>query len=219
MTGADMQSESAVAPRTSRALAIVAVLGGMALTGALLGVLWAWIAPPINGVVALTRAGNRVHAYLGYQAEHFFVAAAMLLGLLAVLAVVAPVLAWQWRAHRGPTMVAALAAGAVAAAGLAAVCGATLVHGRYAGVDVDAAPVTPENRVYYFTEAPAVFFGHSPWQIVATLLQPAALAALVYALLAAATPRDDLGGYPTVDQAGSAPSATATAGGAPLAGR
>ena len=71
--------------------------------------------------------------------------------------------------------------------------GAALVHWRYGSVVFETAPVTPENRVYYFTEAPAVFFGHAPLQIAATLLFPGALAALVYSLLAAATPRDDLG--------------------------
>ena len=79
--------------------------------------------------------------------------------------------------------------------GAAAGVGAALVHWRYGSVVFETAPVTPENRVYYFTEAPAVFFGHAPLQIAATLLFPGALAALVYSLLAAATPRDDLGAW------------------------
>ena len=73
------------------------------------------------------------------------------------------------------------------------------MRARYGVVDIDAAPVTPEHRVHYFTEAPSVFFGHSPLQIAATLLVPAAAAALVYALIAVSTPRDDLGAYPPVD--------------------
>ena len=52
------------------------------------------------------------------------------------------------------------------------------------------------NRVHYFSEAPGVFAGHGPLQIAVTLLLPAALAALTYSLLAVATPRDDLGGWP-----------------------
>jgi hypothetical protein len=44
-----------------------------------------------------------------------------------------------------------------------------------------------------------VFFGQGPLQIAVTLLLPAALAALVYALLAAAAPRDDLGAWPVDD--------------------
>ena len=45
-----------------------------------------------------------------------------------------------------------------------------------------------------------MFFGHTPLQIAATLLLPAALAALVYALLAVATPRDDLGAWPAMER-------------------
>ena len=58
--------------------------------------------------------------------------------MLGVLAVVAAVLVWQWRAHRGPVMVAALAVGAAAAAGAAAGVGAVLVHWRYGAIDIAA---------------------------------------------------------------------------------
>jgi hypothetical protein len=53
--------------------------------------------------------------------------------------------------------------------------------------------------VAYFTEAPPVFPGHHPLQIAVMLLLPAALAALVYGLMTAATPRDDLGAWPPED--------------------
>jgi hypothetical protein len=66
-------------------------------------------------------------------------------------------------------------------------------------VAFDAVPLTGENPVYYFTEAPPVFFGRAPLQIACTLLLPASTAALVYAIPAAAISRDDLGGYPAVD--------------------
>jgi hypothetical protein len=85
----------------------VTVIIGLAVTGAVVGALWAWAAPAVHGVVALSRSGNRVHAYLGHEADHFFVAAFLMLGMLTVVAVVAPVLIWQWRAHRGPLMVVA----------------------------------------------------------------------------------------------------------------
>ena len=179
------------------AAAVVAV--SLAVVGALAGALWAWLAPPVHGVVALTKSGTRAHAYLGAEADHFFVAAFLMVGILAVAAVVAAVAAWQWRAHRGPLMVAALTVGAMLGAGAAGGIGAALVRARYGVVDIDAAPVTPEHRVHYFTEAPSVFFGHSPLQIAATLLVPAAAAALVYALIAVSTARDDLGAYPPVD--------------------
>ena len=38
-----------------------------------------------------------------------------------------------------------------------------------------------------------MFFARGPWQVATTLLFPAAVAALTYALMAVATPRDDLG--------------------------
>ncbi|OHU93325.1 DUF2567 domain-containing protein [Mycobacterium talmoniae] len=196
--GAGRQQPRQAAPRTTRPRALALVLGGLALVGVAVGALWSWLAPPIHGVVALTRDGDRVHAYLGPESDHFFVAAALMLGLLGVVAVVAAALVWQWRAHRGPEMVVALSAGLLAAAAAAMAAGAVLVRLRYGVVDVDGAPVTPDHRVHYFTEAPPVFFGHTPLQIAASLLLPAATAALVYALGAASNARDDLGGYPPV---------------------
>ena len=187
------------APRISRGRAALIVVVGLAVAGALIGALWAWIAPPIHGVVALTRDGDRVRAYLGNEADHFFIAAFLFVGLLTVVAVVSAVLVWQWRAHRGPVLVAALAIGSAAAAGAAAGVGAVLVRWRYGTIDIAAAPISPEHRVHYVTEAPAVFFGHSPLQIAMTILFPAAMAALVYALIAVSTSRDDLGSWPPVE--------------------
>jgi hypothetical protein len=190
------------APGISRRAAAIRVFVGLLAAGAVVGALWAWLAPPIQGVVALTRAGDRVRAYLGNDSDHFFLGAFLQVGLLGVLAVVATVLVWQWRAHRGPVQVAALAAGMVAAAGVAAGVGAALVQWRYGSVDVDAAPVSEANRVHYVMEAPAVFFGHGPLVIAAGILLPAAVAALIYALLTASTSRDDLGAWPPVEYAG-----------------
>jgi hypothetical protein len=187
-----------MAPRISRRRAATLVVAGMTAVGVLLGALWAWLAPSVHGVIALTRAGERVQTYLGDEADHFFVAAFLMLGLLWVVAVVTAVLVWQWRAHRGPLMVAALSIGAVLAATAATTVGAVLARLRYPPVDIDTAPVSPDQRVYYFTEAPSVFFGPAPLQMAASLLIPAATAALVYAMFAVSTARDDLGGYPRV---------------------
>jgi hypothetical protein len=77
--------------------------------------------------------------------------------------------------------------------------GAALAHCRYGTPDHQGVALTQENRVHYFTEAPGVFPGHGPLQIAVTLLLPAALAALTYSLMAVATPRDDLGGWPVGD--------------------
>jgi hypothetical protein len=196
-------------PHISRRRAALIVVVGLAVVGAAAGAVWAWLAPPIHGVVALTRDGERIRAYLGNEADHFFISAFLVVGMLAVLAVVAAVLVWQWRAHRGPVMVAALTIGLAAAAGAAAGVGALLVRWRYGTIDVAAAPVSPEHRVHYVVEAPAVFFGHPPLQIAATVLFPAAIAALVYALTAVATARDDLGAWPPVEQPVIGPGVTA----------
>lgn len=197
-------------PRTSRRRAVIAIAAALLIAGVLVGGLWAWIAPPIHGMVALTHDGDRVHDYLGDDAEHFFVAPFLMLGLLNVVAAVAAVLAWQWRAHRGPGMVTGLCAGMVIAAGAAVGVSVLLVHLRYGAVDFAAVPVSHDHPVHYFTEAPPVFFGRTGWQVACTLLVPASTAALVYAVPVAATARDDLGGYPAVEpsyrQAASAPS-------------
>lgn len=173
------------------------VFAGTALAlspaGALLGALWAGIAAPIHAVVAKTRAGERVHEYLGTESEHFFDDPCLLLGLLTALAVVGAVLGWQWRRQRGPEMVVALSVGMAAAAAAACAVGAVLVRLRYGETDFDAIPLSGNPAVAYVVEAPPVFFSRGPLQVAATLLWPAATATLVYALLAAADARDDLG--------------------------
>nr|WP_083562175.1 DUF2567 domain-containing protein [Mycobacterium malmoense] len=174
-------------------------------TGVVIGGLWAWIAPPIHAVVAITRAGERVHDYLGSESGHFFDAPCLMLGLLTVLAVVAPVLAWQWRGRRGPAMVAGLSIGMVTAAAVASAIGAALVRLSYGALNFDAVPLSGRPSVAYVIEAPPVFFSHGPLQVAATLLWPAGIAALVYALLAAANARDDLGALPVTDQPLQAP--------------
>jgi hypothetical protein len=204
--------QTGAAPRISRRRAAITVTAGLLPVGALVGALWAWLAPPIKGAVVLTHSGERLHEYLGSEADHFFVSAFLMLGLLNVVAAVAAVLAWQWRPHRGPGMVTGLCTGAVIAAGAAVGVGVLLAHLRYGTPNFAAAPVSHEHPLYYVTEAPSVFFGPFWLQSACTLLIPAATAALVYAVPVAATARDDLGGYPAVktvyprpDSAGSAP--------------
>lgn len=186
-------------PRISLKRAAASVVIGLVLAGVLLGAVWAWIAPPIQGIVALTRSGDRVRGFLGDESDHLFLGAFVMTGLLVWLAIVAATLVWQWRVHRGPVMVAALAFGSVAAAGVATGVGAALALWRYGPVDVAGAPVSPEHRVHYVTEAPAVLFGHSPLQIAAMVVVPAGVAAFVYALCSLTTPRDDLGAWPPIE--------------------
>lgn len=187
-------------PRISRGRAAVTVVVGLTLAGAAVGALWAWIAPPIQGVIALTKSGERVHVALGAESDNFFNSAFLLTGLVVVVAVVAAELVWQWRAHRGPLLCAALAAGSVAAYGAAAAVGALIVRARYDVIDIAGAPISPEHRVVYVTEAPAVFFSHSGWVIATSALFPVAMAALVYSIIAVSSSRDDLGGWPPEDQ-------------------
>ncbi|OBA74681.1 hypothetical protein A5641_27080 [Mycobacterium sp. 1554424.7] len=189
-------SEPAGVPRKARARAVVTVALGLAATGLAIGGLWAWIAPPIRAVVAITRAGERVHDYLGTESQHFFVAPCLLLGLLTVLAVVGAVLMWQRRRHRGPAMVLGLTLGMVLAAAVAAGTGALLVRLRYGALNFDAVPLSGSPSVAYVIQAPPVFFALDVSQVAVTLMWPAGIAALVYALLAAADARDDLGGLP-----------------------
>jgi hypothetical protein len=193
--------DEAAPPRISRNRAAVTVFVGLALAGAVMGALWSWIAPPAHGVIALTKSGERVHAYLGNEADNFFIGGFLLVGLVVALAVVTAVLVWQWRPHRGPVLAAALAIGSVAAAGAAAGVGALIARARYDVIDIAGAPISPEHRVHYVTEAPPVFFAHSPLLIAASALFPAAMAALVYALIAVSTSRDDLGGWPPEEPA------------------
>lgn len=183
-------------PRISRRGAMIRVVGALILAGVLVGVVWSFLAPPVQGVVALTRGGDRVRGYVGEDADHLFLAATLMVGLLTILAVTSAAAVWKWREHRGPEMVAALSAGLLLAAGAAAGVGAAIVGSRYDTVDVEGAPVTTAHRVHYVTEAPGVFFGHSPFLIAATIVFPAGIAALAYAIGALSTTRDDLGAWP-----------------------
>lgn len=187
------------APTVSQGRAALTIVVGLALAGAGVGALWAVLAPPIHGVIALARSGDRIKAVLGAESDNWFTSAFLVVGMLSVLAVVGAVLVWQWRSHRGPRMAVALVVGSVAAAAATTGVGTLTAHLRYGGVDVAGAPVSEQQRVHYITEAPAVFFGHSPLQIAATLLFPAAVAAIVYLLAAVATPRDDLGAWPPIE--------------------
>ena len=194
-------SEPAGVARASRLRAIAITALGVSATGALIGGLWAWIAPPIRAVVAITHEGERVHDYLGTESQHFFDAPCLMLGLLTMLAVVATVLAWQWREHRGPAMVIGLSIGMVTAAAIASATGAVLLRLSYGALNFDAVPLSGRSSMAYVIQAPPVFFSQGPLQVAVTLMWPAAIAALTYALLAAANARDDLGGLPVVDQA------------------
>lgn len=198
MTEGVSRLETIAPPKLSHRAAALRVVVGLTLAGALGGLLWAYLAPPVDAVVALTKKGQRIHGYFGDESDRVFLGGALAVGFLTVIAVVAATVVWQWRAHRGPLLAGALALGNVAAAGALTGVGAVVAHWRYGTPDLAAAPLTPEHRVGYVVEAPPVFFGHSPWVIVTTLFFPAGIAALVYLFCTLATKRDDLGAWPPV---------------------
>jgi hypothetical protein len=163
----------------------------MALAGVLAGAVWAWLAPASHSAVVVNKSGKRLHEYLGNEADHYFDSAVMMVGLLVGLAVVSAVLVWQWRQRRGPAMVIGLTAGGVALAAAATGTGAGLVRLRYGHTDIGA--VAADHKLHYITEAPTVFLGHTPLQVLTVLLLPAAAATLTYGMMAAASAHDDLG--------------------------
>jgi Protein of unknown function (DUF2567) len=174
------------------------VPAGMALGGVAAGAVWAWLAPASHSAVVVTKSGKRLHEYLGNEADHYFDAAVMMVGLLVGLSVVSAVLVWQWRQRRGPAMVIGLTAGGVALAAAATGTGAGLVRLRYGHTDIGAVPA--DHKLHYITEAPGVFLGHTPLQVLTVLLLPAAAAALTYGMMAAASAHDDLGVEPSVPE-------------------
>jgi Protein of unknown function (DUF2567) len=188
-------------PRLSHVAAGVRVVLALTVLGVVVGAAWAWLAPPIQIVLAMTKSGDRVRGYVGDESDLVFLGAFLMTGLLFVVAVSTAVAAWQWRPHRGPVLVGALSLGALASAGAAAGVGAALARWRYGTVDLAAAPISPEHRIHYTLEAPAVFFGHTPLQIAASVVFPAGVAALVYAMCALSTKRDDLDAWPPIEVA------------------
>ena len=191
--------ETVAPPRLSHRAAALRVVIALAVSGALAGAVWALVAPAVHGAVVLNRKGERVSGYIGDEADRVFLGASLMVGFLAVLAVVAAVAVWQWRAHRGPVIAAGLVLGGLAAGALAPSVGAALARWRYGTIDIGSVPVSPEHRIFYTTEAPSVLFGHSPWLIAATVCFPAGVAALVFALCALASKRDDLDAWPPVE--------------------
>src|SRR5258705_11005789 len=95
-------------PRISRRRAVAVTVAGLTVVGALVGALWAWLAPPIHGLVALTKRGERVKAFLGNESDHFFVAAFLIVGMLGALDVVSAALRSRARRRLAPVVVGAL---------------------------------------------------------------------------------------------------------------
>ncbi|WP_078288091.1 DUF2567 domain-containing protein [Mycobacterium sp. D16R24] len=185
-------------PRFSHLRAAAIVLGGLTAAGALVGALWSVIAPGVHGAIADTRDNGRVFVHLGNEADNYFIATTMLMGMATVVAVIVSAAAWQWRSHRGPMMVGALTLGALAGSEVAAGVGAALVRLRYGVLDIAGARLEEGHRIKYVVEAPAVFYGHTTAQIAVTLALAPCLAAVTYMFCVVACARDDLDAWPPV---------------------
>ncbi|MFD6198970.1 DUF2567 domain-containing protein [Mycobacteriaceae bacterium NPDC060252] len=196
VTVASGTADEVAPPRFSHLRAATIVFGGLTVAGALVGALWSVIAPGVHGAIADTRDNGRVFVHLGNEADNYFIATTILIGMAAVVAVVVSAAAWQWRAHRGPIMVGALTVGALAGSAVAAGVGAALVRLRYGLLDIAGAQLDEGHRIKYVVEAPAVFYGHTPAQIAVTLALAPCLAAVTYMFCVVACARDDLDAWP-----------------------
>lgn len=139
----------------------------IAATGAPLALVWWLIAPKVPIVV--TSAGP---VYVNYETEQFMSADGWFVTLGAAAGLVTAIVCWlAVRYHRGPAMLGALAAGSVAAAGLATWLGSQI--GR---VDYD----------YLLHHAPTGSIFYHPIALGAKggLLVEAVLAVFVYTLIA-----------------------------------
>ncbi|MDF2830381.1 MAG: hypothetical protein K0R01_3664, partial [Mycobacterium sp.] len=94
-----MLPEDPAAPRVTRRRAAATVVLGLALAGVAVGALWAVLAPPVAGVVGLTRAGDRVRGFVGDAADQLFLGAFLIPGMVSVVAIVTAAAVWRWRAH------------------------------------------------------------------------------------------------------------------------
>ena len=191
-TAGEFGEEPSQPPHHGAAFRRAAGDGALTLAGAAVGRCGRGWPRRCTGVVALSKTGERVHAYLGNEADHFFVAAALLLGMLTVLAAVSAVAVWQWRAHRGPVMVAALTIGSALGGWPPA------GSGRPWPIDATAStsPRTgdPGQPVPLLHRGAVGFFGHSPVQMATGLPVPAAGRRRGVYVAGRCATHDDLGG-------------------------
>jgi hypothetical protein len=114
---------------------VIAILVAL---GALLGVGWArWSRTPTRGLIYTG------HAIIPDQTEGFISSDARFVVLTGVTGLLAGLLAWRWRAPRGPVAVAALAVGGVLGALVTSLVGAVLGGGRATGAINTVVPRLP----------------------------------------------------------------------------
>ena len=128
--------------RVDRRAALI-VAGATVLGGAVVGVLWALIAP----VRPVVQVGGDA-APLDGEGVGGFDATALLVLLVLALGVLAGGLAWRWREHRGPAVLVAVVVGALLGTTVAVAVG-TLVASP-----ADALPVLLDRSAASATRAP-----------------------------------------------------------------
>lgn len=151
------------------------IVGALTVLGALAGVVWALLAPAVRVLVVAEDRG----VVLTGENLHPFDAVAIFVGIGVVLGVLSAVVVWGMRRVRGPGALAGLVIGSGLGAGAAALVGMGVaglrfpdVHGPAVGTIVSQPPGLS-----------------TPMVLVA---QPLA-AALIYLLVVALSPHDDLG--------------------------
>lgn len=139
------------------------------------GVVWALLAPAVHMLVVAEGRG----VVLTTESLHRFDALAIFVGVTLVVGVLTAVLLWGMRRLRGPATVAALALGSLFGASVAALVGLGVARLRFPA---------PEGAAVDSVVAAAPGLS-TPLVLI---VQPFA-AALVYLLLVALSPDDDLG--------------------------
>lgn len=162
-------------PRRTGTRATLQIAAASILVGCLAGIVWAFLAPAVRMLVVDEDRG----VVLTGESLHRFDAVAIVVGIGLVLGVLSAVVVWGMRRFRGPGAVAALLLGSALCAGATAVVGVSVARVRVPDVDSPAVGTI-------VAVAPGL---STPMVLVA---QPLA-AALVYLLLVALSPHDDLG--------------------------
>ncbi len=151
--------------------AAVAIVGGLAVAGAAIGLIWQAISPHTKGFVYLQQ-----HTIVPNPPTESLVASdGRFMLLTAAVALVVSLAAWLHRSSRGPVVAAALALGGLLGAGL------TDVVGRATGGGVSSGTLNTEVTLQVTVHARGLL-----------LVEPA-LALFVYAICTLCAKRDDLG--------------------------
>ncbi|MDH6679489.1 hypothetical protein M2284_003711 [Rhodococcus sp. LBL1] len=172
-------------PRYPRPRAVPRIVVFLAILGVPAGVVWAFLAPAERLLVVAEDRG----VVLTTESLHRFDAIAIFAGIGFVLGVLSAIVVWGMRRSRGPGAVAALVLGSALGAGVAALAGMGVARLRFPEIDGPTGGSI-------IAAAPGL---STPMVLI---VQPLA-ATLVYLLLVALSPHDDLGVGGDEDERGS----------------